>query len=473
MALYQKTLENTVVAVEAASSPGTGWTAAASLQAVLNAARSAKLPLFLKAGTYVTGALDVTTATGGGNPLELVAEPGTVTIRLSGSAPHLLNVVGVNSVFVRGIAFDGDNKVLTGSGVQGLIRFQGASANDFLVENCAVSNSTKAGIVVAENARGSILDNRVFHCQTGIYCVDGQVTVERNNLTDLFDNGVCVWTSSQGGNGSIVRNNTINWVANQTGGTGEYGNGVLVFRAGNVKVVENNIFNVKYSAIRLNAASNCHVLANHCWNAREVAIFVEAPGAGLNLIGGVVSGNTVTTAGHGISVANAGLYGDGLAARCVVSNNVISDITVNTISDPGYVPSETSGMGISAEMDTDVTANVIQNTAGPGISLGINDATRNVMATGNLIMDSPMGIGYSANSAARSILISSNLIRGYRNITAVTDPNYRMSGAIVSCTFTGTSYDRDTAGGAANTDYGNATQTSVGSLTVGMNRANT
>lgn len=48
-----------------------------------------------------------------------------------------------------------------------------------------------------------------------------------------------------------------------------------------------------------------------------------------------------------------------------------------------------------------------------------------------------------------------------------------MSGAIVSCTFTGTSYDRDTAGGAANTDYGNATQTSVASLTVGMNRANT
>lgn len=472
MALYQKTLDTTVVAVEAASSPGTGWTAAASLQAVLNAARSARLPLFLKAGTYVTGALDVTTTTGGGNPLELVAEPGTVTIRLSGSGSHLLNVVGVYSVSIRGINFDGNNHALTGAGTQGLVRFDGTTASDFALTDCAVYNSTKAGVVVVNGAQGHITNNHIYHCQTGVYSYDGLVSVEGNRLVDLFDNGICVWTSTATGNGSLVRNNTINWIANASGGTGEYGNGILVFRSGNVKVAENNIFNAKYSAIRLNGTRDCHVLNNHCWNLREVAIFIEAPGAGIDLSGCVVSGNTIDTAGHGISVANAGLYSDGAARRCIVSNNVINNMVINEISDPGYTPSKTGGKGISVEVDADVMGNVIQNTQGAAISLGTNDATRNIMAVGNLTMACPMGIGYSANGAASTVLISSNVVRGYRNITNIADPNYQVSGAIVSQHFDGVSYKRDTNGGVANTDYGNATQTSVGSLTVGMNRAN-
>lgn len=82
-----------------------------------------------------------------------------------------------------------------------------------------------------------------------------------------------------------------------------------------------------------------------------------------------------------------------------------------------------------------------------------------------------MGIGYSANGSAQAILISSNLIRGYRNITNTADPDYPISGAIVSQSFNGTSFVRDTNGGSANTDYGNATQTTVGALTVGMNQA--
>lgn len=471
MALYQKTLDTTVVAVEAASAPGTGWTAAANLQDVLNAARSARLPLFLKAGTYVTGALDVTASNGGGNPLELVAAPGTVTIRLSGSASHLLNVVGVKNVSIRGIGFDGGNHTLTGPDVKGLVRFDGQTTSDFVLDDCTIYSSTRAGVVVVSGARGRITNNHISRCQTGIYVYDGLACIEGNNLIDLFDNGICVWTHTATGNGSLVRNNTINWIANASGGTGEYGNGILVYRAGNVKVAEKNIFNAKYSAIRLNGTRDCHVLNNHCWNLREVAIFIEAPGAGINLSGCVVSGNTIDTAGLGISVANAGLYNDGSARRCIVSNNVINNMVINDISDPGQPASKTVGKGISVEVDADVMGNVIQNTKGSAISLGTNDATRNVMAVGNLMMGCPMGIGYSANGAASTVLISSNVVRGYRNITNISDPNYHVSGAIVSQHFDGISYKRDTSGGAANIDYGNAMQTSVGSLTVGMNRA--
>lgn len=115
---------------------------------------------------------------------------------------------------------------------------------------------------------------------------------------------------------------------------------------------------------------------------------------------------------------------------------------------------------------------MVEETAGPGILLGVNDAAANLSAVGNTVTAAPVGIGYSKNASAGPILISSNMLRGYKVATTISDPNYPLSGAIVSMSFTGTDMVRDTSGASPNTDYGNATQTSVGNLTVGMNRAN-
>lgn len=472
MAIFQKSLDNLIVITQAASSPGTGWSAVADLQSAINNARSSAKPLQLLAGIYTTSQISVDTASGSGNPLELFAEQGTATVRLTGAAAYLLNVNNVHDVVIRDINFDGNNQIINGSGVAGLIRFDGPNATDFVISGCNVSNSTKAGIVAVSQARGRITDNRIGNCLNGIYTVDCQVLIKDNSLSTMNDNGILVWNSSLGGNGSLVANNTINWVGNTSGGTGQYGNGILVYRAGNVKISENTIFNTKYSAIRLNAASNCHVVNNYCWNLREAAIFIEAPGAGENLGGGIISGNNIHTAGLGIAVANSGLYGDGITDRCVVSNNNLYNMIDNIIDDPGIPASHTTGRGITVENNSIVTNNVIENTAGAAIGLGVNDAAKSIMATGNLINDCPMGIGYSANGSSSSILVSSNIIRGYRNITNVSDPNYGISGAIVSYSFDGTYFKRDKSGSSPNIDYGNAMQTSSGSLTVGMNRAN-
>lgn len=472
MAIYQKSLDDTLVAINAASSPGTGWSLAANLQAVFNTARTANMPLFLRAGTYSTGALDVTAATGGGKPLELIAEPGTVTISLSGSALHLLQVDGVADVTIRGIIFNGNNQALTGSGTRGLVRFINAGASNFSIENSAVLNSTAAGIVAEGGSKGRIANNRVSASVTGIFANDSVVDIEGNHLSTLGDNGIAVWTSSIAANGSIVRNNTIDNVNNASGGTGQYGNAILVFRAGNVKVAENTISNVRYSAIRLNATSNTTVVNNYCKTSREVAIFVEAPTSGLNTNGCVIADNVIDGAGCGISIANAGLYSDGITSLTVVSGNIVRNITKNAIPDPGYTPPTTTGGGIGVEHSTNVTGNLITATQGAAITLGTNDAAINLAAVGNTIVSCPMGIGYSADGSARSLLISSNLVRGFRNITNIADPLYPVSGAIVSLSFNGTTYDRDTNGASANTDYGNSSQTSVGNLTVGMNRAN-
>ena len=473
MAIYQKSLDNLMVITQAASSPGTGWSVVANLQTAINNARNSSKPLQLLPGVYPTSQILIDGASGGGNRLEMFAEQGTVTVRLSAAAPYLLDVSNVPDVVIRGINFDGNNQAITSSGIAGLLRFEGSSTTDFILSECNIMNSPVAGVLAAGNARGRIVDNRIASCDTGIFSIDCAVYIEDNSLSTLNNNGICVWTSSLGGNGSLVSGNTINWVNNAAGGTGQYGNGILVYRAGNVKVSGNNIFNTKFSAIRLNAATNCHVVNNYCWNLREVAIFIEAPGAGENLNGCIISGNNVDTAGLGISVANSGLYGDGLADRCVVSNNNVNNITNNAIPYPDGSTSMTTGRGITVETNTIVTNNVISATAGAAVGLGVNDAAKDIMATGNLINNCPMGIAYSANGSGSSILISSNIVRGYRNITNVSDPNYPISGAIVSYSFNGTTFQRDTNGGSPNADYGNATQTSSGALTVCMNRANT
>ncbi|MGG6897913.1 TIGR03808 family TAT-translocated repetitive protein [Rhizobium sp. BR 315] len=472
MTLYQKSLDNLLVVSQSSSSPGTGWSAVSNLQTAINNARSSAKPLQLLPGVYLTSQILVDTASGGGNRLELFAEQGTVTVRLSAAAPYLLNVNNVPDVVVRGINFDGSNQTINGSGIAGLIRFDGSSTTDFIFSECNVSKSMATGVVAVNNARGRIADNRISNCGIGIFAIDSQVFIENNGLSTLNDNGICVWASTVGGNGSVVSGNTVNWVDNASGGTGQYGNGILVYRAGNVKISENNVFNTKFSAIRLNAANNGHVVNNYCWNMREVAIFIEAPGAGENLSGGIISGNNIDTAGLGISVANSGLYGDGIADRCVVSNNNIINITNNAIPYPDGSTSLTTGRGITVETDTIVTNNVISLTVGAAIGLGVNDAAKDIMATGNLINNCPMGIAYSTNNSASSILVSSNVVRGYRDISNVADPNYPISGAIVSYSFDGSSFQRDKNGGSPNTDYGNATQTSSGPLTVGMNRAN-
>lgn len=472
MAIYQKSLDNLIVITQASSSPGTGWSVVSNLQSAINNARSGAKPLQLLPGVYLTAQMLVDAASGGGNRLEIFAEQGTVTVRLSAAAPYLLDVNNVPDVVVRGINFDGNNQTINGSGTAGLIRFEGASTTDFVISECNISNSPAAGVVAVSGARGRITDNRISNCATGIYAVDCQVMIKDNSLSGLNDNGICVWNSSVGGNGSWIVSNTINWVDNASGGTGEYGNGILIYRAGNVKVSENNIFNTKFSAIRLNAASNCHVVNNYCWNMREVAIFIEAPGAGENLNGGIISGNNVDTAGFGISVSNSGLYSDGIADRCVVSNNNIINITNNAVPYPDGSTSMTTGRGIAVETNAIITNNVISNTAGAAIGLGVNNAAKDIMATGNLINGCPMGIAYSANGSASSILVSSNIVRGYRNIANVSDPNYPISGAIVSYSFDGTLFQRDRNGSSPNTDYGNVAQTSSGALTVGMNRAN-
>jgi hypothetical protein len=72
-----------------------------------------------------------------------------------------------------------------------------------------------------------------------------------------------------------ANDNRIEDIKAGPGGTGQYGNAINAFRAGNVIVRGNQIRNCDYSAVRGNSASNIQISGNSVSDLREVALYSE------------------------------------------------------------------------------------------------------------------------------------------------------------------------------------------------------
>ena len=453
MAFFQNKLADRIVGAVASSSPGTGWTSVADFPTLVLNARTANLPLVLLPGTYTTTQIDIATGTGGGNPLVMTGAVGSVIVQLSASAAYLMRVNGVSGVSLEGVIFDGGNQNLTEANqFAALLRFSGNIT--YTVRKCTIRNSPKSGIGTDSGAIGVIRDNWLSSLNYGVSFVDCGGVIDNNSISGCANGGVYVWNGSKY---AVKVNITDNYIQNIASGSGngQNGNGVSIYRASSVSVTGNTIYQCALSFIRVNGGDNCVIEGNKCWSANETGIFVEAPSAGLDTIGGVVSNNIVDTCLTGIIAVNIGLYGDGVCRRINISNNQVRNAT---------------GSAFLAEGGCVLTGNTAEGSA-IGIVLGTNNATSDVAVVGNYVKSCQMGIGYSADSAAKGMLISSNLISGYVVSTNPGDPAYARSGAIVSAYYNGAATYRVYSGAIPNTDYGNATQTQVGALTVGMNAA--
>ena len=188
-------------------------------------------------------------------------------------------------------------------------------------------------------------------------------------------------------------------VANRAGGSGQYGNGINIFRAANVIVRGNRISNCAFSAIRGNAASNLHLEANSITDAGEVALYVE-----FGFEGAIVANNSVDRAAVGISITNFNAGG----RLAVVQGNVIRNLMAKR--PVGTDPADSAGVGIAVEADTAVTGNVIENAPTAGIMLGWGPYLRDVAVTGNIVRKADIGIAVSVVPGTGTALISNNII---------------------------------------------------------------
>jgi uncharacterized secreted repeat protein (TIGR03808 family) len=277
-----------------------------------------------------------------------------------------------------------------------------AQGRSIRIIDCEIMNSGGNGIAL-EAIEGVVSGTDVVNsAEAAIFSRDARaLTIQNNSIRGAGNNGILVWRSNKGDDGTLVIANRIEDIANKRGGSGQYGNAINVFRAGNVIVRGNRIARAAFTAVRGNAASNLQVVGNTVTDIGEVAIYSE-----FGFEGTVISNNTIDGAALGISVTN---FNEG-GRLAVVQGNLIRNLKNKRPA--GTDPNDAAGVGIAVEADASVTGNVIENAPRCGINLGWGQHLRDISVVGNVVRNATVGVSVSVSTGAGTAVIAGNLIAG-------------------------------------------------------------
>ena len=359
------------------------------LQRAIDDAARIQAPLALPPGVYRVGQLRLP------NGAQLVGVRGATRLVFNGGA-SLLTSEGAGGVSLNNLVLDGGGMPLAPR--RGLVHC--LSSRDISITDCEITASGGNGIWL-ENVSGDISGNIITRIAvTAITSFDAQgLAVTRNTIRGTNDNGIEILRNSIGDDGTLVADNRIEDIKAGPGGSGQYGNAINAFRAGNVIVRGNRIHNCDYSAIRGNSASNIQITGNSITDVREVALYSE-----FAFEGAVIANNTVDGAAIGVSVCN---FNEG-GRLAVVQGNIIRNLLAKR--PVGTKPDDDGGIGIYVEADTSVSGNVIENAPSFGIVAGWGQYLRDVTITGNVIRNAFVGVGVSVTTGAGTALVNDNMI---------------------------------------------------------------
>jgi uncharacterized secreted repeat protein (TIGR03808 family) len=359
------------------------------LQRAIDETARTRSPLALPPGIYRAGDLKLPSGA------HLVGTRGATSLLLT-QGPSLVSAAAADHVTLVGLAFDGGGRTLPDR--RGLVQLETCAA--VRITDCEIKNSGCSGLVCV--AAGGEVSSTTFTniSDAAVHVLDATgLLITRNRIDRAGNNGIQVWRSVNGDDGTIVVDNRIENIGNRSGGSGQYGNGINIFRAANVIVRGNRIMNCAFSAVRGNAASNLHIEGNGINDAREVALYAE-----FGFEGAVIANNSVDGAAIGISVTN---FNEG-GRLAVVQGNLIRNLFPRR--PPGTDPGDAAGVGISVEADSAVTGNVVENAPAAGILVGWGRYLRDVAVTGNVVRRAYIGIAVSIAPGAGTALIANNVI---------------------------------------------------------------
>ena len=358
---------------------------AATLQRAIDEAANRGVPLLLPPGRFRASALVLRPGT------RLVGAARTTILEYAGGAAFLTGE-GAHGLLLQDLVFDGAYKRLDGDALVSL-----DTSRSVALRGLEVVRSAANGITLKACA-GSVSDCAISGAmQAGFHSQDATgLDIFHNQFVDCANNGIQVWRTAAGEDGSLVANNRIARIRADSGGTGENGNGINVFRSGNVLVSGNRISDCAYSAIRGNAASDIQMVANSCTRLGEVALYAE-----FAFEGALIANNLVDSAATGVSVTN---FNDG-GRLALVQGNILRNLFRREEE-----PEDKRGEGITVEADTIVAGNVVENAPTAGLVIGWGTYVREVVATGNLIRKARVGILVSQDAAAGACLIANNMI---------------------------------------------------------------
>jgi uncharacterized secreted repeat protein (TIGR03808 family) len=369
--------------------PGSSEDQTRVLQRAIDEAARAQMPLALPPGIYRAGLLRLP------NGAQLIGVRGATKLIFTGGASAIQSD-GSDSVGLTGITFDGGGIALPAR--RGLVHVLGG--RDVRITDCEITNSGGCGIwleQVSGDISGNIFTNIAV---SAVVSFDARgLSVSRNTIIGTNDNGIEILRTAIGDDGTLVTDNRIEDIKAGPGGSGQYGNAINAFRAGNVIVRGNRIRNCDYSAVRGNSASNIHISGNSVSDVREVALYSE-----FAFEAAVIANNTIDGAAVGVSVCN---FNEG-GRIAVVQGNIIRNLIPKRPI--GTAPDDDAGVGIYIEADTSVTGNVIENAPSYGIVAGWGKYLRDVAITGNVIRKALAGIGVSVVPGAGTALVNNNMI---------------------------------------------------------------
>jgi uncharacterized secreted repeat protein (TIGR03808 family) len=359
------------------------------LQRAIDEAARAQVPLALPPGVYRVGQLRLQSGT------QLVGVRGATRFVFNGGA-SMFTGEGASSIGLVNITLDGSGIPLPTR--RGLVHCLGG--RDIRITDCEIAGSGGGGIWL-ENVSGDVSGNIITQsATTAIVSFDAQgLQVARNTIQGTGDNGIEILRTTIGDDGTLVADNRIEGIKAGPGGSGQYGNAINAFRAGNVIVRGNRIRNCDYSAVRGNSASNIQITGNSVSDVREVALYSE-----FSFEGAVIANNTIDGAALGVSVCN---FNEG-GRLAVVQGNIIRNLLPKRPI--GTAPDDDAGIGIYVEADTTVSGNVIENAPSFGIVAGWGKYLRDVVISGNVIRTAFVGVGVSVTPGAGTALINNNVI---------------------------------------------------------------
>jgi uncharacterized secreted repeat protein (TIGR03808 family) len=367
-----------------------------ALQHAIDQAARTRTPLLLAPGVYRAG--DLTLPAGA----KLSGVRGATKLILT-HGPSLLSSEHSDTVSLTGLAFDGGGRTLPEG--RALLHFD--DVKSMRIADCTIAGAGGNGIAL-ERCDGEVTHSAITGAaDNALFCNDSRgLIIAANTIRRSGNGGVLVWQSDKRRDGSLIADNRIEDTAARAGGSGQNGNAINVFRAGNVIVRGNHIRNAAFSAIRGNSASNIQIIGNNCSSLDEVAIYSE-----FAFEGAVIADNVIDGAENGISVTN---FNEG-GRLATVRGNIVRNLKTRRANRPA----EEAGTGIAVEADTVVSGNVIENAARAGISAGWGQYLRNVAITANLVREAGFGVAVSVAAGAGIVVISGNVFAAIKRAAIV------------------------------------------------------
>jgi uncharacterized secreted repeat protein (TIGR03808 family) len=367
--------------------PGSPDDQSAALQRAIDHAAQLRVPLALAPGVYRAAGLRLPSGA------KLVGVRGATVLQTTAAAA-LLTAVRAEDVALSGLTLQGFARTLPPN--QGLIDMEDVGVR---IADCAIQASGRHGIRLSR-AAGEIAGTTITDAaDVALMSSDARgLTIRGNTITNAGNNGIQILRSAPGTDGTFVLDNRIDDTRNRDGGTGPFGNAINVFRAGDVIVRGNLIRRCAFSGIRGNSASNLQIVGNTVHAAGETALYSE-----FAFETAIVANNIVDGAQIGVSIAN---FNEG-GRLAMVQGNILRNIAAtlrNTAPDDFY------GVGIYAEADTVVSANVVENAETAAIALGWGSFLRNVAVTGNVVRKAGIGVAVSVVPGAGATLIATNVL---------------------------------------------------------------